>query len=236
MTPKSLRTLLAFAVLTRAQALAPPTAPPPSILSIGETLYDSLPNGVFLGGAPLNVAVHAAQLGAHSVYASASATTLWARRGGAWRRGRRVARADGRGLETGFVSCVVDAAGDATYTIDSPSAWDEVLATDLVVSVARSADCVVHGSLALRGEKTAATIRACAEAAPKRVFDVNLRPMPDGVSPRDVVEPLLENCWVLKMNEDELEEVSAWLGVGQGAPPDDKLLLLHDRLQAEHPW
>ncbi|KAH8053349.1 carbohydrate kinase [Aureococcus anophagefferens] len=36
------------------------------------------------------------------------------------------------------------------------------------------------------------------------------------------------------MNEDELEEVSAWLGVGQGAPPDDKLLLLHDRLQAEH--
>lgn len=237
MTPKSLRTLLAFAVLTRAQALAPPTAPPPSILSIGETLYDSLPNGVFLGGAPLNVAVHAAQLGAHSVYASAVGDDALGR--DATRR-LEAAGVDASlvqtagGLETGFVSCVVDAAGDATYTIDSPSAWDEVLATDLVVSVARSADCVVHGSLALRGEKTAATIRACAEAAPKRVFDVNLRPMPDGVSPRDVVEPLLENCWVLKMNEDELEEVSAWLGVGQGAPPDDKLLLLHDRLQAEH--
>ena len=43
----------------------------PSILSVGETLYDSLPKGVFLGGAPLNVAVHAAQLGAHSIYASA---------------------------------------------------------------------------------------------------------------------------------------------------------------------
>ncbi|KAH8088793.1 carbohydrate kinase [Aureococcus anophagefferens] len=207
MTPKSLRTLLAFAVLTRAQALAPPTAPPPSILSIGETLYDSLPNGVFLGGAPLNVAVHAAQLGAHSVYASAVGDDALGR--DATRR--------------------LEAAG-----VDAPSAWDEVLATDLVVSVARSADCVVHGSLALRGEKTAATIRACAEAAPKRVFDVNLRPMPDGVSPSDVVEPLLENCWVLKMNEDELEEVAAWLGVGQGAPPDDKLLLLHDRLQAEH--
>ena len=69
--PAKMRTLIAFTVLTRAQALAPPTAPPPSILSIGETLYDSLPNGVFLGGAPLNVAVHAAQLGAHSVYASA---------------------------------------------------------------------------------------------------------------------------------------------------------------------
>ena len=54
------RVLLALTALTSAQALAPPTAPPPSILSIGETLYDSLPNGVFLGGAPLNVAVHAA--------------------------------------------------------------------------------------------------------------------------------------------------------------------------------
>ena len=37
------------------------SAKPPSILAIGETLYDSLPHGVFLGGAPLNVAVHAAQ-------------------------------------------------------------------------------------------------------------------------------------------------------------------------------
>ena len=44
----------------------------PSILAIGETLYDSLPHGVFLGGAPLNVAVHAAQLGAHAAYASAA--------------------------------------------------------------------------------------------------------------------------------------------------------------------
>ena len=189
--------LLVLTALTSAHALAPPTAPPPSILSIGETLYDSLPNGVFLGGAPLNVAVHAAQLGAHSVYASAVGDDALGRDAT-----RRLAAAGvdaslmqtAEGLETGFVSCVVDAAGDATYTIDSPSAWDEVLATDLVVSVARAADCVVHGSLALRGAKTAATIRACADAAPKRVFDVNLRPMPDGVSPRDVVEPLLENC------------------------------------------
>ncbi|KAH8053350.1 carbohydrate kinase [Aureococcus anophagefferens] len=156
MTPKSL--LLAFAVLTRAQALAPPTAPPPSILSIGETLYDSLPNGVFLGGAPLNVAVHAAQLGAHSVYASAVGDDALGRDAT-----RRLAAAGvdaslmqtAEGLETGFVSCVVDAAGDATYTIDSPSAWDEVLATDLVVSVARARlRCTARAPR----EKTAATI------------------------------------------------------------------------------
>jgi sugar/nucleoside kinase (ribokinase family) len=58
-------------LLLAASAAALSTQKPPSILAIGETLYDSLPHGVFLGGAPLNVAVHAAQLGAHAAYASA---------------------------------------------------------------------------------------------------------------------------------------------------------------------
>ena len=211
--------------------------PPPSILSIGETLYDSLPNGIFLGGAPLNVAVHAAQLGAHSVYASAVGDDALGR--DAVRR-LEAAGVDTtlvqsvKGLETGFVSCVVDESGDATYTIDSPSAWDAVLATDVLTSVANAVACVVHGSLALRGQTTAETIEKCAASAAKRVFDVNLRPMPDGVDARAAIAPLLEECWLLKMNEDELEEVASWFHVAADAPLDEKLLLLQKRLGPDY--
>ena len=63
---------MAWTLVLLATSAAGLSAKPPSILAIGETLYDSLPHGVFLGGAPLNVAVHAAQLGAHAAYASAA--------------------------------------------------------------------------------------------------------------------------------------------------------------------
>ena len=43
----------------------------PSVLCVGETLFDGLPAGIFLGGAPLNVACHLSQLGARAAYASA---------------------------------------------------------------------------------------------------------------------------------------------------------------------
>ena len=137
----------------------------PSILSVGETLYDSLPKGVFLGGAPLNVAVHAAQLGAHSIYASAVGDDVL---GADARRRLEEAGVDttliqtAAGSDTGFVTCVVDGSGDASYTIASPSAWDELQASNTLLSVASAASCCVHGSLALRGETTAATLRQLA--------------------------------------------------------------------------
>ena len=62
---------MAWTLVLLAASAGALSAKPPSILAIGETLYDSLPHGVFLGGAPLNVAVHAVQLGAHAAYASA---------------------------------------------------------------------------------------------------------------------------------------------------------------------
>ena len=183
------------------------SAKPPSILAIGETLYDSLPHGVFLGGAPLNVAVHAAQLGAHAAYASAIGDDALGRDAKRRLEGLNVdceLVQTRPGLETGFVSCILDENGDATYDIAYPAAWDSVHAEPSLLTAARSFDCLVHGSLALRGEETAATLKKLAADAVRRVFDINVRPLPDGIEIRDLVEPLLPGCYVVKMNEDEL--------------------------------
>lgn len=225
--------LLAF--LSSAAALGAPKRP--SILAIGETLYDSLPNGVFLGGAPLNVAVHAAQLGANVAYASAVGDDALGKDA---KRRLEALHVDCElvqtrpGLETGFVSCVVDASGDATYDIAHPAAWDAVRAEPSLLSAARSFDCLVHGSLALRSEETAATLKKLAADASKRVFDINVRPLPEGVVMRDLVEPLLPGCYVVKMNEDELTLVQEWLGLRSGATLEQSLRDLNQAVRAEY--
>ena len=154
---------------------------------------------MYLGGAPLNVAVHCSQLGAVASYASAVGDDQLGRDA---RRRLETAGVDTTliqtraELETGFVTCIIDACGDATYEIAHPSAWDDIHAEPALLSAARSFDACVHGSLALRGEGSAATIRGIAGESAKRVFDVNLRPLPDGVEARDLVEPLLAGCYV----------------------------------------
>ena len=103
---------------TSAYAVAMTAAPPqPRVLCVGETLFDGLPNGIFLGGAPLNVACHLASLGASVQYASAVGND---------RLGiDAVRRLNNRGVdtalisttdaaETGFVTALIDASGDST--------------------------------------------------------------------------------------------------------------------------
>ena len=222
--------------LLLATSAAALSAKPPSILAIGETLYDSLPHGVFLGGAPLNVAVHAAQLGAHAAYASAVGDDALGRDAKRRLEGLNVdceLVQTRPGLETGFVSCVLDENGDATYDIAYPAAWDSVHAEPSLLTAARSFDCLVHGSLALRGEETASTLRKLAADATRRVFDINVRPLPDGIEVRDLVEPLLPGCYVVKMNEDELQLVQEWFDL-KPATLEKSLLELNEVVGADH--
>ena len=142
-------------------------------------------------------AVHAAQLGAHAAYASAVGDDALGRDAKRRLEGLNVdceLVQTRPGLETGFVSCVLDDNGDATYDIAYPAAWDSVHAEPSLLTAARSFDCLVHGSLALRGEETASTLKKLAADAVRRVFDINVRPLPDGIEVRDLVEPLLQGC------------------------------------------
>ena len=56
--------------------------------------------------------------------------------------------------------------------------------------------------------------------------------MPDGVDLRQTIEPLLDGCWLLKMNEDEFDLICAWCNINKDAPLYDRLMLLGDRLDA----
>ena len=121
-----------------------------SVLCIGETLFDGLPSGVFLGGAPLNVACHLSLLSVHTSYASAVGND---------RLGlEAIRRLNGKGvdtqlirsvdgMETGFVTAHIDEAGDATYEFVTPAAWDAI-DSDGIASAAATADAVVFGKLA----------------------------------------------------------------------------------------
>ena len=149
--------MLATASTSVYAVLMTAAAPQPRVLCVGETLFDGLPNGIFLGGAPLNVACHLASLGASVQYASAVGND---------RLGiDAVRRLNNRGLdtnlvsttdaaETGFVTAQIDASGDASYEFVTPAAWDYLEPSAELEAAASAADAVVYGTLASRDART----------------------------------------------------------------------------------
>ena len=194
--------------------------PPPLIVGIGEILWDMLPAGKQLGGAPANFAYHAKALGADAAVVS---------RVGDDAPGREIlARLDALGVNrshvsvdprhpTGRVDVRLDAAGVPEYVIHAPAAWDFLPLDGALLDLAARADAVCYGSLALRADRSAETITAFVEAATAglRVFDVNLRPpFVDG----EVIDSLLPLSHVLKLNDAELPQVAELLGVKGDGP------------------
>jgi len=187
-----------------------------SILCIGEVLWDALPAGLFLGGAPLNVACHLHELGQNARFAS---------RVGDDELGREILRRlQRRGmatdllqrddtLPTGFVIVSLDAAGSPAFEIVAPSAWDAIAQQDALMAQATAARAIVFGSLAQRGATSRATIERLTATDALCVFDVNLRPPFDT---REVVEASLGNADVVKLNDDELGRLAEWFDLPAG--------------------
>jgi fructokinase len=153
---------------------------PHLILGVGELLWDLLPEGAQLGGAPANFAVMAGRLGNHAAILS---------RIGRDDLGRKAVDildplpADTAYLEvdpaheTGKVTVVLEN-GQPHFTIHQPSAWDFLELSDQWVSLAERADAICFGSLAQRAHESRQTIQTLAAQTSAnciRVFDVNLR-------------------------------------------------------------
>ncbi|HXG47944.1 MAG TPA: carbohydrate kinase [Methylomirabilota bacterium] len=184
------------------------------IVGIGEVLWDLLPGGRQLGGAPANFAYHAGALGA-----------------GAWLISR-VGRDDlGREalqrlaklgvptecvevdewLPTGTVGVEIDADGQPHYQIHSPVAWDAIQGAPAGRQTVVEADAVCFGSLAQRNEVSRAAIQALVAVAPAtalRIFDINLR---QSYYSRDVIEKSLGLANVLKVSDAEWPLLAAML-------------------------
>lgn len=148
-----------------------------SAVAVGECLWDALPAGLFLGGAPTNVAGHAKQLGMQAKVVSRVGRDDLGEEACLRLRERGVdtslVQVDER-LPTGFVRVQLAADGQATYDIRH-SAWDALEATEESLAAAAAASVVVYGSLAQRSQTGHAAVRALAAAAQRAVFDVNLR-------------------------------------------------------------
>jgi fructokinase len=184
------------------------------ILCVGEVLWDALPKGLFLGGAPLNVAFHLQALGEAVAVVS---------RVGDDRLGREALRRISdrgmttelvqidAGLETGFVRVSLDEGAEhPSYVIEQPTAWDALALTGALSKRASEAEAVVFGTLAQRQETARRTVRGLCDAGALAVLDVNLRPP---YTARSVVESSLAAADVVKLNEAELAEISDWDGV-----------------------
>jgi len=199
----------------------------PKILCAGETLWDVLPAGEFVGGAPFNVAGHAARIGAHALLAT---------RLGKDSRGRRAldqARSLGIDLSlvqidpklpTGEARAVLDAAGSAHYEFLSPAAWDALTVTPALLDAASSADAFVYGTLGQRDARAHAAITELAARARWRVFDPNLRPPHVD---RAICEAGLHGAGLVKVNEDECRVFAEWFGCD--AAPESLWALLAAR-------
>ena len=208
------------------------------ILGLGELLWDLLPEGAQLGGAPANFSVMAGRMGNHAAILS---------RIGRDDLGRKAMDrldalpADASSVqidpvhETGRVTVEFEG-GQPRYTIHQPAAWDFLELSDEWVRLAERADAICFGSLAQRSLEARQTIQTLVAQTPSacvRVFDVNLRAP---FYSAEVILESLELATVAKMNDAELPLVLGVLGLpADEGPAADRLRLGALRLLAEFP-
>lgn len=174
-------------------------------------LWDSLPQGLFPGGAPFNVAYHLQRLGARAVPVTAVGEDTLGH--------ELVRRMRGWGLETDFVSIIstkptglvrvdLTASGAPSYEIVEDVAWDWIPVSDALSALAKNSAAIVFGSLAQRSENNQRALASLRQCGCFQVFDVNLRPPFDAP---DLIWKLARGVDLIKLNDHELQTL---LGCG----------------------
>lgn len=201
------------------------------VVGLGEMLWDVFPTGPVFGGAPANVACHAATLGAEAAMVSCVGTDELGEKAIAALAERGVdtgAVAQSADYPTGTVQVQVAEGGQPSYEITRDVAWDHIPWSPEVEGLARQADAVCFGSLAQRSGTSRETIHRFLRATRPdclRVFDVNLRQ--DFFNDQVLLESI-ELANVLKLNDDEAPIVArACLGE-ELEDPIDRLAERHD--------
>ena len=186
-----------------------------SIICFGEVLWDMLPAGKKLGGAPLNVALRAQSLGHNAAMISSIGN-------------------DGAGVElaeeilshggtlahiqvndefaTSEVLVELDEHGTASYEIRMPCAWDHITLQEQDMEAVNNADALIYGSLVARSDVSMRTLFSLLEKATYKVFDVNLRP--PHYTPERIMS-LMKAADFVKFNDEELYEICTHLGMDE---------------------
>ncbi|HXZ80256.1 MAG TPA: carbohydrate kinase [Terriglobales bacterium] len=202
---------------------------PRTVVGLGEVLWDMLPGGKQLGGAPTNFAYAANLLGDNSIVASRVGNDAL---GAEIQKKLELLGVNCTYLQqdeihpTGTVEVALDASGQPQFTIAVNVAWDFLEWTSQWQKLAEHADVVCFGSLAQRSSLSQQTIRRFLEATRKearRVYDVNLR---QHFYDSQVLHESMRRAHVVKLNEHELPQVAAMLGVEGGSEESSARRLL----------
>lgn len=174
------------------------------VIGIGEILWDMLPQGKVLGGAPANFAYHTTQLGAEGTAVSAIGDDDLGREITKIIKEKNVVNGLYIANEpTGTVGVELNN-GIPNYTIYENVAWDNIVLTDVAKEKLAKADAICYGSLAQRNKISYKAIWEALEMVPDsciKVFDINLR---QHFYSKEIIEKSLELADVFKINEEEI--------------------------------
>lgn len=198
------------------------------VVGMGEALWDVLPEGKKIGGAPANFAYHVSQFGLPSCVVSAIGDDALGK--------EIIENFTSKGLDqliaevpypTGTVQVEIDQTGIPLYDIKENVAWDNIPYTGHLDALAKRTKAVCFGSLAQRNVVSRETINHFLNTMPKDddsliVFDVNLR---QGFYNKEILCKSMQNCNILKINDEELITVSRMFGY-PGIDLQDKCWIL----------
>jgi len=187
----------------------------PFVAGIGELLWDVLPSGKQLGGAPGNFAFHAMQAGCKSHVISAI---------GKDELGSELKHVisdldisnkyvQENEFPTSTVTVALDKKGNPGFTIHENVAWDHIRWNKDLEELAKRLDAICFGSLAQRSPESEQSIKTFIKATRSdclRVFDINLR---QNFFNKETIINSLNFSDILKLNEDELPVVAGYMGL-----------------------
>lgn len=205
-----------------------------TIVGIGEVLWDCLPEGRKLGGAPANFAYHVGQFGWQSSVVSAVGNDALGDEILQIFKEVKLANDIARVEQpTGTVQVTLSADGIPSYEICENVAWDNIPWTDELVALAARTKAVCYGSLAQRSVVSRNTIMrfiASMDEDTERIYDINLR---QHFYNLQIVEESLRCATILKLNDDEIGVVSKLLGLFDGSMEEQcrQILMLYPKLR-----
>ncbi|MCH4148535.1 MAG: carbohydrate kinase [Prevotella sp.] len=198
------------------------------VVGMGEALWDILPDGRKIGGAPANFAYHASQFGLDSCVVSAVGNDELG--------DETIKNLTSKGLNlmvpqipypTGTVQVTLDSNGVPAYDIKEGVAWDNIPFTPELEALAKETQAVCFGSLAQRSIVSRETIHKFLDAMPDdgkrlKIFDINLR---QSFYNKEIICESMKRCNILKINDEELVIISRMFGY-PGIDLKDKCWLL----------
>lgn len=185
------------------------------VVGMGEALWDMLPEGRKIGGAPANFAYHVSQFGLDSrVVSAVGDDELGNEILANFAEKKLECQIEKVPYPTGTVQVELDEKGVPCYDIKEGVAWDNIPFTVSLLELAKKTDAICFGSLAQRNSVSRETINRFIDEMPQeehvlKIFDINLR---QHFYSKELIEESIKKCNILKINDEELVIVSQMFG------------------------